>query len=111
MSWREEGGPVLGVLADACYLAGSLTLRPGDAVVLYTDGVVDAENGDGDPYACERLAAVVRENAARSAAELLESIPVAVREFTGNRRWSDDATLLVIKVTGPDAGPIPEEAP
>ena len=53
------GGPPLGLLAGARYLAGEVTVEPSDLLVLYTDGVVEAEGAGGEEFGVDRLAGVV----------------------------------------------------
>jgi sigma-B regulation protein RsbU (phosphoserine phosphatase) len=93
----DAGGPVLGVLPEASFDSSSLLLQAGDVVVLYTDGVSEAENGSDEPYPTDRLAALLSKAAPGSATEILESIRTSVVEYTDGRGLADDATLVVLK--------------
>ena len=71
-------------------------LRPGDRLVLYTDGVTDRQGPDGQCFDLERLAAALQRYAADSPVTLLERLVVDVEVFTGGREADDDQTLLVV---------------
>jgi sigma-B regulation protein RsbU (phosphoserine phosphatase) len=73
-------------------------LVPGDQLVLYTDGVTEADNGRGELFGLERLDKVL-ENCAIGAPGLLQEVLAAVEEFTGGAPAQDDRTLLVAKVS------------
>lgn len=100
-----EGGPVLGVIPGAAYRQAEERFRPGDALVLFSDGVVEAVNEAEQEFGEERLAELVRRNAHRPAAELQEAILEALRAFTGDSEQQDDITLLVVRA----GAPVPEE--
>ncbi|MEN8217933.1 MAG: SpoIIE family protein phosphatase [Pseudomonadota bacterium] len=72
-------------------------LNQGDVVVLYTDGITEAENIEGKFYGLERLCEVVKQNWQRAAQEILHSVFEDVRQFIGNQVVFDDMTLLVLK--------------
>ena len=91
------GGPVLGVFPDEIYTTQTVGLRHGDCLVLFTDGVTEAQDENGDEFGEERLQELLMTNANLSAAELREKIIAAVTEF-GNGSFYDDVTLLVLKV-------------
>jgi serine phosphatase RsbU (regulator of sigma subunit) len=72
-------------------------LKPGDVAVLYTDGITEAENLDGEQYKQGRLCEVVSQNWQRSAKEINQAIVEDVRQFIGEQTVFDDITLLVLK--------------
>lgn len=96
-----EGGAVLGPLADATYERGFLRLGPGDRVVLYTDGVVEARRPDGRggwlELGTERLVSTVREAPSTTAQELTERIFDVVKAFRGPGAQRDDVTVVVLQ--------------
>jgi serine phosphatase RsbU (regulator of sigma subunit) len=92
------GGPVLGVLADARYETDVVRLERGDVLVLYTDGLVEAENREGEFYSVQRLVEIASAHAHEAAAEIAERIYAAVREFRGDCDLEDDATLVILRV-------------
>lgn len=72
-------------------------LEPGDVVVLYTDGITEAENKQKEMFGIDRLCQVVIDNAQRSATEIRSAIIQAVEAFIGDHHIYDDITLVVIK--------------
>jgi len=102
-----RGLPV-GIALDASQsFAGSLDvervrLHPGDALLLYTDGITEAMNEQGEAYGEERLAHRVQELGAASASELVDGVLADVAAFRGSTAPSDDVTLVVLRER-PDA--------
>lgn len=94
----EAGGLPLGVMASARYEQGVVTLDSGDLLVVFTDGVTEAENERQEEYGEPRLLEVVRSLGARSAAEGLKVVISAVDAFVGRTRQHDDITALVMRV-------------
>ncbi|MEM1107667.1 MAG: SpoIIE family protein phosphatase [Planctomycetota bacterium] len=93
----DIGGMIVGVDRDQSYAKGVWDFRPGDMLLLYTDGLPDAMNADGNRFGRERTENLLREVADKSANEALNQILWTVRQFTGPRRATDDTTLIVIK--------------
>ncbi|MGD1995198.1 MAG: SpoIIE family protein phosphatase [Anaerolineae bacterium] len=89
-------GMALGVLEDESWKQGVAQLALGDTLVLYTDGVIDAEDGRGTFFGTERLLEVARANLRRSAQCVHEAIIAEVRQFTGDAPQFDDITLMVL---------------
>ncbi len=95
-----EGGIVLGIDDSFSFEEQYGSLKPGDLIVLYSDGVTEAVNGATIMYGQERLRMIIRENAESSAEEILEKILDDMHEFTGDTDQFDDITILVLKRTG-----------
>jgi sigma-B regulation protein RsbU (phosphoserine phosphatase) len=93
----EGGGPVLGVISIAPYSEQSASLAPGDLLVLYSDGVTEANNPDFDEFGEERFIRALSENRARTAREIVDAVTAALKEFTAGAPQADDITLLVAK--------------
>jgi serine phosphatase RsbU (regulator of sigma subunit) len=74
-----------------------VNLAPGDIVVLYTDGITEAENHLGVQYGLERLCDIVRQNWYKSAGELRKLVIEDVRSHIGVQKIYDDITLVVLK--------------
>ena len=93
----DFGGPVLGVFPDWVYTHAEVDLRPGDRLVVFTDGVVEAENPDGADFTTERLVKTVVARRKLDATQLRQTVMDRIAAFTGGP-LQDDATLLVLAV-------------
>ena len=97
----EACGGIIGLFDDVPIEHETWTLRGGDALVLYTDGVLEARDADGEFYGDDRLRALLAACAGRPAAEIAERIETAVMAFQdGSPR--DDIAILVIRIDEPD---------
>ena len=94
----REGGGVLGVFPNQKFDLGSAQLAPGDRVILFTDGVTEANNPEGEEFGEARLLSLLEQNRASSAGELQKTILNAASAFSGGH-WHDDVTLLVLAVS------------
>jgi len=92
-----EGGLALGVLSDARYEERPVALQAGDVLVMYTDGVSEAENEQNELFGEKRLEDLVRANAEQPAAEILKRIVEAVTAWAGVKGPNDDVTLIVVR--------------
>jgi Stage II sporulation protein E (SpoIIE) len=93
-----DGGPVLGLLHSANYSQGSAGMGPGDVLILYSDGISEAENAAGDQFDDERLLAVIRETAGQGAIEIRNEILKRVRLFLHKQEAQDDLTIAVARI-------------
>lgn len=93
----RKHGLVLGVMPHAALYDGTVRMRPGDVLVLYTDGITDMSNADGEAFGNERLQQVVEANHTAHAQGIVASIHDALRQFAGSTPPADDLTLIVIK--------------
>lgn len=96
----EGGGPVLGLLRDAEYQQSWVELEPGDVLVIYSDGVIEATDGSGQEFGEVRLRQALLENAGRPCKEIRDEILERVAAFLGRREAQDDLTLAVARVRG-----------
>jgi serine phosphatase RsbU (regulator of sigma subunit) len=94
----EEGGVPLGLFEDSRYYEGFVRLNAGDVLTLYTDGITDAADAGGEPYGFGRLAQILQDSRAGTAATIRDAVVGDVRRFATDR-MSDDETLVVIKAT------------
>jgi sigma-B regulation protein RsbU (phosphoserine phosphatase) len=92
-------GIAMGVLLDAAYTQESVQLVPGDILVLYTDGITEAENANLEMFGVERLEKTILASRGSSANELVRVILDAVKSFSGDHPQSDDITLMVVRST------------
>jgi serine phosphatase RsbU (regulator of sigma subunit) len=90
-------GLPIGIDEDTTWERAEITMLPGDVLVLYTDGVPDAQNLDGDFFKQESLVQVIQEHLGESAEMLQKSILDAVYDFVGDAPPFDDITLMVLR--------------
>ena len=88
----------LGVKRNTPYQTLTVRLQPGDALVFYTDGIVEAQNLDGDLYGYQRLEETIAAYGERSALELKDAILESAKSFAGGQPFEDDITLVVLRV-------------
>jgi serine phosphatase RsbU (regulator of sigma subunit) len=88
----------------------TVTLQPGDGVVLYTDGITEAENTLGELYGLERLCAVVSTHWGQTAATITAAVVADVRQHIGTHVVYDDVTLVVVKRPAADRLTLPAAA-
>jgi len=100
ISWLEAGGPVLGLLPGATYEFDSVTLAPGDLVVICSDGVTEARNAAGDEFGRERLIEAMSGCHGAKPDAVLERLFEAVRLFSQGTPQGDDITGLVLRYRG-----------
>jgi phosphoserine phosphatase RsbU/P len=93
----DVGGLPLGIRSPGYYETASLELQPGDALVFYTDGVVEAFNEENEEFGEDRWRAVIRSLPVLSAQESLQFLMKPVDEFVGATRQADDITCLVFR--------------
>jgi len=93
----DSGGFPLGIIPTAEFEVGQVQLNPGDALVIYSDGVSEANNLKGDEFGMERLTQVVSKNLTASAAGLRDKVESALSSFTQTAPANDDITLVIVK--------------
>jgi sigma-B regulation protein RsbU (phosphoserine phosphatase) len=92
---RLTGIP-LGILPEMEWKSSRTRFQPGDLLVLYTDGVTEAEDECNDFYGSERLIETVRGSLGKSAQEIHDTVIRGLCEFAGSLSVSDDITLMVL---------------
>jgi serine phosphatase RsbU (regulator of sigma subunit) len=105
-----SGGPVLGLLPGARFEQGEHAFEPGDTLVLYSDGIVEAENAAGEEFGEERIRHVVAAHRESDPETIRNAVLAACASFTGNAAAADDRTLLVIRHAGPSGPGAPAPA-
>jgi len=103
--WRDgkiteltTGGIVLGVMKDQPYEKGLIDLEPGDILLVYSDGVVDATNFNGEKFGRQRIREAVADMADHGADDIVKHVLWQVRRFAGLNHRPDDMTLVAVKV-------------
>jgi serine phosphatase RsbU (regulator of sigma subunit) len=96
----QDGGPLLGVLAGACFVNGQITLLPGDTLLGYSDGVVECRNQNGTEFGPDRLAAAAQGSLGSTAGGILFSVLGAAEDFAASQPREDDVALIVVRREG-----------
>ena len=96
---RDEKGPGLGLIRNATYPSLTLPTEDLERVVLFTDGVLEAENQEGEPFFEKRLLQIIGDNRGMMLEELLDSILTAVLDFSADHHFDDDVCLLAAEFT------------
>jgi sigma-B regulation protein RsbU (phosphoserine phosphatase) len=86
----------LGILADTEWHQDAERLMPGDVLILYTDGVTEAEDEDESFFGEQRLRTILEANSGRSAAVIESKVIAAIEDFKGDAEQGDDITLMVV---------------
>ena len=93
-----DGGMVLGIFPDTQYEQSELSLRPGDRLLFYTDGITEARDPEGEEYGEDRLAAAALAVTAPEALAIKDAVLADVNAFTDGK-FEDDATLIVVGIS------------
>ena len=93
-----EGGMVLGVFPDNQYEQAEITLRPGDRLLFYTDGITEARSPAGEEYDEDRLANAALAVRGQPAEAIKDAVLADVNAFTDGK-FEDDATLIVVGIS------------
>ena len=97
VSRLTEGGPALGLLPEAAYAVGELSLEPGDLVAIVTDGVSEAMSADDREFGDDGVAEALGRLRGASASAALDGLVAAVGEWVGARGESDDLTAMILR--------------
>ena len=97
MEQLAAGGIPLGILADAVYREGRTQLQPGDALVIYSDGVSETTNAAGEEFGPLRLYNVVARHLDSTAAAIRDKIEADLTRFAQGTPANDDITLVIVK--------------
>jgi sigma-B regulation protein RsbU (phosphoserine phosphatase) len=93
----ESGSVPFGITSESVFVASEVFLQPGDTLILFTDGVVEAFNSNLEEFSDPRWVAVVRTLPVLSAKNSLQFLMKQVDDFVGSTRQSDDITCLVLR--------------
>ena len=89
-------GPPLGIIDDISYVPRSIALAPGDMLLLYTDGVTEAENPQSRQFGMPRLEQAILEMRGQPARSVVEHVIKRVAEFAKGAPQSDDITCVAV---------------
>ncbi|MGP0019758.1 MAG: PP2C family protein-serine/threonine phosphatase [Candidatus Sulfotelmatobacter sp.] len=93
----DVGGLPFGILPDAKYESATVTLAPGDWLIVFTDGVVEAENSRQQEFGEARLLSAIEAGRSTKPAELLKRLMFELDLFVGNTPQHDDVTCMLLK--------------
>jgi serine phosphatase RsbU (regulator of sigma subunit) len=96
--WLSGGGTPVGLVPEAPYETQTLPLTPDDLLVLYTDGIWEAENEDGEEFGRGRLADAVLGARHGSAGEVVQAVRSEWSRFRGGADPADDTTLIALRM-------------
>jgi len=99
LTWQVTGTPV-GLIEPTEFEVIEARLSPGDKVVIYSDGVTEAQNREGAFFGKRRLREVLEARAAGSCTAIHDAVQDAVTHFTEGAPQSDDITLVVLEFRG-----------
>jgi sigma-B regulation protein RsbU (phosphoserine phosphatase) len=92
-----DGGLILGIVPERQYQECPVQFKPGDIMVMYTDGVTDTENDKGEQFDIERLVELVRKNRRLPAKGIRAKIVDEISRFRSDSYQPDDLTLVIVK--------------
>jgi hypothetical protein len=101
-SWTrlDGGGPVLGLLPDVKFRQHTVDIDPGDTLVLYSDGIVEATNALDEDFGEERVRRLVTDSLDSPVGEIRRRILDSVARFSNNAELSDDRTIMIVRYEG-----------
>jgi sigma-B regulation protein RsbU (phosphoserine phosphatase) len=96
----EEGGMVLGLFAGAAFVDKTIRFDPGDLLILYSDGVVEACSVNGDEeFGEERLLKIASDSGSLDVPRVTERVIEALRAWSGDGSFADDVTVVLARRT------------
>ncbi len=98
IEYLTEGGTVLGFLPNQEYVQKTITLQPGDYLIMYTDGITEIRNSQGEEFGEARLEDILKTHYGKSPKELKSEIIMAIRRFSGKMVFEDDVTLIIMQL-------------
>ena len=97
-TWLRPTGPAIGLMEKFNVGTQEVELKDEDILLLYTDGITEASNSQGEQFGAGRLAEVVRQHTELTAQELANTILLRASDFTGGKSFVDDITIIATKV-------------
>jgi sigma-B regulation protein RsbU (phosphoserine phosphatase) len=96
----ETGGTVLGLFEHAVFEEETITLRPGDFIVAFSDGVTEALNPRGEEFTDDRLLASIAAHGDGAPKEILDGLLQDLRAFCQDATQNDDLTIVMVRFVG-----------
>jgi phosphoserine phosphatase RsbU/P len=98
VEWLQPTGPAIGLLEEADFRNRTVSLKSGDILVFYTDGITEARNSEDVEFGQERLADLISQESRLSPKDLVKEVKASLDQFVENQPLLDDTTLVVCKV-------------
>ena len=98
--YKDKHGLVIGGFNGVRYKEYEIQLEAGDKLFLYTDGVPEAMNGDGELFGTDRMLGALNRDPAGKPQVILKNVQAAVDDFVGNAEQFDDLTMLCFEYKG-----------
>jgi phosphoserine phosphatase RsbU/P len=95
----DAEGLILGVQKEIGFEESTLLIEPGDLLLLYTDGIIEAEDQNGEFFGSDRLKELVAAHQPKAPAGIISAVLDAVHTFTGSATFQDDISMLLLKFT------------
>ncbi len=93
----HKGSPALGLIQNADFAEQNIDLEAGESLIVYSDGITEAQNESGEFYGNDRFFYLLKNVDASSAENIGKQILIQIKRFSGNTRQHDDISLLVVK--------------
>ena len=100
VAWLRPTGAAIGLIEEFQMTTQTVPLSPGDILLLYTDGVTEALNLQGEEIGQERLVTLIRQESRLSAKDLVGALRRMLQEFSNDQPLIDDTTVVVCKIAG-----------
>jgi serine phosphatase RsbU (regulator of sigma subunit) len=97
---KGKHGPVIGAYGEIVYQDEKIQMRPGDTIIVYTDGVTEAIGQNGDWYTVDRLSAFLKGYSLASPATIVTAVAEDVKKFKGAAQQADDITMICLQYKG-----------
>jgi phosphoserine phosphatase RsbU/P len=95
--WLSKTGMALGIVPEAAFYHEVVRLASGDFMLMYTDGVVDTLDPQGNPFGVDKLQTIILENCNEPAFQLVHALEQALANHVGGLEPFDDITILAVK--------------
>jgi sigma-B regulation protein RsbU (phosphoserine phosphatase) len=95
----DDGGPVLGLLPGAQFLASEIQVNPGDLLIVFSDGIAEAMNEREEEFGEERIAQIAQAHLQQHPRQICDAIVAGINAFLGASKPHDDQTLLIVRLT------------
>jgi phosphoserine phosphatase RsbU/P len=94
----DADGLLMGIKTNVCFEEKAIPVDAGDILILYTDGVTEAENAEGEQFGTGRLCGVITEHCERHPKEIMDEIFLELSSFTGQKSLLDDVAMIMFKI-------------